>query len=256
MGGDVCDVGRCQTDPGQKEKCELEVALCIAGEVANEEKCIAAGVLLFCSEAGTGGTGGGGGTAGSGGVGGTGGDGGTGGTGGVAYCDQGLCADDEMLQGDCQAAVVGCIAEAVNEEECVAAAILLFCTEPDAGLLCDEGDCAAEGPQQDACKLLVGYCIAEEPRTDWPECFAFAQEVICGPDGGGGTGGSGGMGGTGGTGGAPDPDIFCDHDVCETNPDRKTACEVLLAYCIAEEPRMNWDECFAFALVFICEDGL
>jgi hypothetical protein len=142
----------------------------------------------------------------------------------------------------------------VNEEECITAALLLFCTEPDAGLLCDEGDCAAEGPQQDACKLVVGYCIAEEPRTDWPECFEFAQGVICAPDGGGGTGGSGGMGGTGGA--PPEPDILCDHDLCADDDDRKMACEVLVAYCIAEEPRMNWDECFVFALGVICGDGL
>jgi hypothetical protein len=57
----------------------------------------------------------------------------------------------------------------------------------------------------------------------------------------------------GGTGGAPPrPDILCDHEVCETNPDRKTACELLVAYCIADEPRSSWDECFAFALGFIC----
>jgi hypothetical protein len=196
-----------------------------------------------------GGIGGGGGTAGSGGVGGM---GGIGGTGGVVYCDQGLCADDEMLQAACDAAVVGCIAEAVAELECIAAALLLFCTEPDAGLLCDTDNCAAEGPQQDACKLLVGYCIAEEPATDWPECFVFAKRVICGADGGGGTGGSGGMGGVGGA--PPLPDVFCNNGVCETDTDRRTACENLVTYCIVEEPRSSWDQCFEFALIFICPD--
>jgi hypothetical protein len=154
-----------------------------------------------------------------------------------------------MLQATCQAAVVGCIAEAVNEEDCIAAALLLFCTEPDAGLLCDEGDCAAEGPQQDACKLLVGYCIADEPRTDWPECFAFAQDVICTPDGGGGTGGSGGMGGTGGT---PDAGFICNEGPCADEGPQQDACILVVSYCIADEPRTDWPECFAFARGVIC----
>jgi hypothetical protein len=44
-----CDEGRC-VDPTVATECRDAIALCIAAEPANEEKCIALGNLLFCSE--------------------------------------------------------------------------------------------------------------------------------------------------------------------------------------------------------------
>jgi hypothetical protein len=170
MGGVVfCDEGLCQTDADQKESCELVVALCIAGEVANEGECIAAGVLLFCTQGGTGGTGGGGGTAGSGGTGGT----------PDMLCDEGLCADDEKLQDDCQVAVLACIKHAVNEDECITAALLLFCTEPDPELICNEGLCATDDSREQICKVGVAACIANNPMVDWDDCLVGVVTLIC-----------------------------------------------------------------------------
>jgi hypothetical protein len=152
--------------------------------------------------------------------------------------------------------VADCIAQGGDEGACTEAGRLFFCTETQ---FCNRDLCESDPDRETACKDLVAFCVVEEPSANWDECFVFANVFICGADGGGGAGGSGGMGGTGGVGGVggtggapPDPDILCDHEVCESDPDRKTACELLVAYCIADEPRSNWDECFAFALGFIC----
>jgi hypothetical protein len=151
--------------------------------------------------------------------------------------------------------VAGCIAEGINEEECVAAGLLLFCTEPDPNVICDTGLCMTDPERDDTCQGLVGYCIAEEPQGNWEECFVFARTFICGEDGGGGTGGTGGAaggGGQGGAGGAPDPDVLCSEGDCAVEGPQKDACTLVVAYCIAEEPEGTWDECFAFAGTIIC----
>jgi hypothetical protein len=44
-----CDEGRC-VDPTVATECREAIALCIAAEPANEEKCIAFGNLIFCNE--------------------------------------------------------------------------------------------------------------------------------------------------------------------------------------------------------------
>jgi len=82
-----------------------------------------------CGE--TKGTGGTGGMAGTGGTGGTGGVAGTGGTGGIVAdlgCDEGDCVEDDTLAAQCETFVKGCIAaEPGNEDQCIAAGLLLFC---------------------------------------------------------------------------------------------------------------------------------
>ena len=103
---------------------------------------------------------------------------GTGGAGDVP-CDQGLCADDEKLQDYCQVAVVACIAEAVNEEECIAAALLLFCTEPDPELICNEGLCETDDTREQICKVGVAACIANNPMLDWDDCLVGVVTLIC-----------------------------------------------------------------------------
>jgi hypothetical protein len=129
-GGSVdlgCDEGRC-VEAAQAMACEDGIGTCIAAEPANEERCIIAGNLVFCSEGGTGGTGG------------TGGIGGTGGTGGTGeppdpdlVCNRGLCE----VQGDpkekCEFALTVCIANnpEVNWEDCVGAVLLIFCNVED-----------------------------------------------------------------------------------------------------------------------------
>jgi len=175
MGGVVfCDEGLCLTDADRKELCERLVTRCIEGQVATAPECKEKGVLLFCStEGGTGGTGGGGGTAGS---------GGTGGTGGTPdmLCDEGLCADDAKLQDDCQVAVLACIAEAVDEDECIAAALLLFCTEPDPELFCNGGLCTTDDAREQICKVGVAACIANNPMLDWDDCLVRVVALFCG----------------------------------------------------------------------------
>ena len=98
-------------------ECEDLVGACIASETP-EEKCVVAGLCIFCFECG-----GAGGNGGSGGVGGTGGSSGP-------FCNTERCATDEMTAEACRTVVALCIAEKpLNTEECILAAQLLYCED-------------------------------------------------------------------------------------------------------------------------------
>lgn len=40
-----------------------------------------------------------------------------------------------------------------------------------------------------------------------------------------------------------DPNVFCDENLCATNPDLMQKCISFLGECLATEPRTNWNKC-------------
>jgi hypothetical protein len=58
--------------------------------------------------------------------------------------------------------------------------------------------------------------------------------------------------GTAGSGGGPDPSEICNESACRTNADKKADCVTGITACIADEPEVNWDECFIGVVTIAC----
>ena len=146
-----------------------------------------------------------------------------------AVCNEQLCAGDETLAQQCETFVAACLAETVNEDDCVAGG--LFICE---GGACGQDACSLDETLEQECRTFLDTCITPDSTQPDVEACIGAAILMCQEE--------------------PISDDVCDQLLCIGDETRSQQCETFVAACLANEVG-NEEECAGGGL-FICSGGV
>jgi hypothetical protein len=161
------------------------------------------------------------------------------------FCNTGACDDDPGLRGQCVDAFLLCLANNIDEDECIAVSLLICnpeCTvneDCDTGEICVDNVCVPDlectmNEDCDTGEICVdNVCVPDLECTMNEECeiVEICNDNVC----------------------VSDPDIFCDEGLCATEPALRAECVQTFLLCLEENPDINDDEC-VLASLLICRE--